>query len=469
MTAGPDWPAFDNRLSGVDADDESGRSSTQRDRDRVLYSESFRRLGAVTQVAIGGPETLLHNRLTHSLKVEQVGLSLFRYLKSDGAVPADSDEWAIAAACLAHDLGHPPFGHAGEEELNALVTCDRHRETPRTSEDRKSKCLECKLEDGFEGNAQSFRVLTSLAETGRLYEDSTPWGLDLTVRTLRAASKYPWLRGDNTDKPEKWGAYDIDAPALAAITRQSQDLAFDAQVMDWADDIAYAVHDIEDFHRTGHIPLDQYFQWDIEEETGRFRPNDVFIQFVAYISEHRGKSVPDEIQQQLMGAMQDFPQNRFTGAHRDHVDLASMRGTLLDLFIGGSSTTGGDLVRDSSVNEVNKLLKQLIWFHIIDEPHLTNIQTGQRRVLREIFNELEKATLQAAHDWREDKPETRVMRRLPRALRRCLLVALTQASSYETPQKAYRALLDYISGMTESEAYRTHAVLKGHEVSGRLE
>jgi dGTPase len=117
---------------------------------------------------------------------------------------------------------------------------------------------------------------------------------------------------------------------------------------------------------------------------------------------------------------------------------------------------------------VNGVLKQLIWFHIIDEPRLTNIQTGQRRVLREIFEELREPTLQAAYDWRAGQPDTRVMRRLPNALRRCLLIALTQTTSYDVKQRAFRALLDYISGMSEPEAYRTHAVLKGQEVNGRL-
>lgn len=460
-----------DRLSRRAATDRTGRLATQRDRDRVLYSESFRRLGAVTQVAIGAPETLLHNRLTHSLKVEQVGLSIFRYLAHEGTLPADADEWAIATACLAHDLGHPPFGHAGEEELHALVTCDRHRAQARPTEERKKKrCLECRLEDGFEGNAQSFRILTALAETGHTEDEAAqPRGLDLTLLSLRAATKYPWLRGDNTNKHEKWGAYDIDAEVFGDVTEGSQDLSFEAEAMDWADDIAYAVHDIEDFHRTGHIPLDQYMASGlIEPDEDEFAPREASIEFLKYVEEHRG-TVPDEARAGFIATTVQFPATRFIGTTSDFKALATMRGYLLDLFIGTTCVRDGALSRDVVADEVNKVLKQLIWYHIIDEPRLTNIQTGQRRILREIFRQFEKITVQAASDWEPGSPPTRDVRRLPYALQRCLRIALRQGGTYSREQRAYRALLDYISGMSEPEAYRTHAVLKGLEPDGRLD
>ncbi|MBZ4488079.1 dNTP triphosphohydrolase [Microbacterium sp. cx-55] len=463
----------DERLSGRDATDRTGRLATQRDHDRVLYSESFRRLGAVTQVAIGAPETLLHNRLTHSLKVEQVGRSIFRFLESEGLMPAGADEWAISTACLAHDLGHPPFGHAGEEELHALVTCDKHRANPRPLEDRKkTRCRECDLEDGFEGNAQSFRILTALAETGHTEaDDDLPRGLDLTVLSLRAATKYPWLRGDNPEKSEKWGAYDIDAEAFGVVTRGSQKLSFEAESMDWADDIAYAVHDIEDFHRTGHIPLDQYMATGlIEKENGEpeFEPREAFIEFLRYVEHHRGP-VSEEAQAELLATTVQFPATRFTGTTRDFKALANMRGYLLELFIGRTTVEGDALKRDDIANEVNKALKQLIWYHVIDEPRLTNIQTGQRRVLREIFNEFKETTEQVALDWKRGAPPSRDMRRLPYALQKYLTIALRQGGTYDRKQRAYRALLDFISGMSEPEAYRTHAVLKGLEPDGRLD
>ena len=306
--------------------------------------------------------------------------------------------------------------------------------------------------------------------------------------SLRAATKYPWLRGDNPEKPEKWGAYDIDAEAFAAVSRGSQKLAFEAEAMDWADDIAYAVHDIEDFYRTGHIPLDQYMATglapaagspdELEEAQGgpewaekpqdEFEPREAFIDFLSYVREHRG-AVSDEARRALLATTMQFPATRFTGTTRDFKALATMRGYLLDLFIGTTGVDDGSLDRNDLADEVNRVLKQLIWYHVIDEPRLTNIQTGQRRILREIYNEFKKTTVQVASDWESDSPPSRDMRRLPYALQRCLRIALRQGGPYNRAQRAHRALLDYISGMSEPEAYRTHAVLKGLEPDGRLD
>lgn len=236
------------RRSGLSADDDSSfRTPTVRDRDRILYAEAFRRLGGVTQVATGTPDMALHNRLTHSLKVEQVGVGLATKLNHGVSAAKQIDPGAVAAACLAHDIGHPPFGHAGEQELNALVVCPAHREgtgTVRTPEQRKvAPCAHCLLEDGFEGNAQTFRILTALAVHRE--NESEVIGLDLTRLALQAVSKYPWARGQNVEKPKKWGAYDCDRTALAWV---QEDLGTErsllAHVMDWSDDVAYAVHDI---------------------------------------------------------------------------------------------------------------------------------------------------------------------------------------------------------------------------------
>ncbi|MGB9286651.1 MAG: dNTP triphosphohydrolase, partial [Candidatus Sulfotelmatobacter sp.] len=124
----------------TDGDD---RTPAQRDRDRILYSSSFRRLAEVTQVVSASSGYVFHNRLTHSLQVAQVGRRLAEKLcKKYPALTTDlicPD--VVEAACLAHDLGHPPFGHVAEHRLNELA----------------------KAYGGFEGNAQSFRIVSSLA------------------------------------------------------------------------------------------------------------------------------------------------------------------------------------------------------------------------------------------------------------------------------------------------------------------
>ncbi len=412
---------------------------------------------------------ILHNRLTHSLKVEQVGLSLFSKLGGKSALGGAAEEFAIAAACLAHDLGHPPFGHAGEEELNSLLTCRDHRRAARSyGQRRAARCGHCKLEDGFEGNAQSFRILTALAT----HKDPKEFvGLDLTHATLSAVTKYPWLRGENADKQGKWGAYDCDASALWETTGQDggspwggqgigQSLA--AQIMDWADDISYAVHDIEDFFRTRHIPLDNYT-----------RNSDTVARFVDYAAQR----VP--LTEELKTALRDlmttfFPKREFEGTVENHTELEKMRGRLLTEFINGTTIVDGSLVIDDVQQTLNSALKQLTWFHVIEGPALTNIQTGQRRVLREIFKSLAKPALDAYEVRAGTTPDPRKLRKLPAALTRAVDVAIHQMENSHDPVRydlqacVYRGLTDFIAGLSDADAYDQHAVLKGRPAHGHL-
>ena len=147
------------------------RTPHQRDRDRILYSSAFRRLAEVTQVVAANSGYVFHNRLTHSLQVGQVGRRIAEKLNQ---TQPESREFVspdvVEAACLAHDLGHPPFGHTAEHTLNELA----------------------RNFGGFEGNAQSFRIVTRLASRSPNYS-----GLDLTAATLAASLKYPWLKGGN--------------------------------------------------------------------------------------------------------------------------------------------------------------------------------------------------------------------------------------------------------------------------------
>jgi dGTPase len=274
---------------------EGVRSPFSRDRARVLHSAGLRRLAAKTQVLVAGQDDFPRTRLTHTLEVAQIARELGEALGCDPDV--------VEVAGLAHDLGHPPFGHNGEEELNQLADSI----------------------GGFEGNAQTLRVLTRLE--AKVYDDELDRsvGLNLTRACLDASCKYPWPRGGGGPGLErKFGYYPDDADIFAWLREGAvgERTCLEEQVMDWSDDVAYSVHDVEDAVHVGLVAVDLF-------DDQAVRRNILTIARERYLPSATEEELNDAITR--LTELQYWPRH-FTGSHRDMVELKRFTSYLIGRF-----------------------------------------------------------------------------------------------------------------------------------------
>jgi dGTPase len=407
----------------------SSRSETQRDRDRILYSSAFARLAGITQVASSSPGASFHNRLTHSFKVAQVARRLAERLQAeegDVELVQNLDADAAEAAALGHDTGHPPFGHIAEE-----ILADAMQQA-----------------GGFEGNAQSFRIVCRLA-----MRDPEQRGLNLTPTSLNGMLKYPWLPGDHPGDPEssKFGAYWSDREDFLAAQGKSTvrpgQRTLEAELMDWSDDITYAVHDLEDFYRVGLVPLDR-LRTDGDERQ-RFYTS--FFDANGQLRKKFEDADPDHLRERLdylfLGRLVFDP---FVGTSTQRAQLRQASSNLIGDFQAAiSARMTADqaqqrvvmIGRDEQADVL--ILKELTWFYVINRPALALIQEAQKDVVKRLFDTYDGAAS-------------------PGGRRELLPVAEREAVADDPPDAVrQRVICDFVAGLTEMRALELHGLLTG--------
>jgi len=449
------------------------RSEFERDVDRVKYNYYYRRLADVTQVSSGQGKILRHNRLTHSEKVAQVGRRLVQYLEADqqnkaGIEAAGGiDRNVVTAAGLLHDIGHPPFGHVGEQQLDKLARAHR-------------------LDDGYEGNAQTLRIILSLTAHQR-EGVGLVYGLDLTRAVIAACVKYPYSRQESPSG-KKWGYYlpedktfhDFVSPLLKGNSANPKP-TLEAQIMDWADDITYAVHDLQDWYTDDIVPL-HHLRHKSRDDSYVPVDNDEFSAFWQYAAEkmrkYKGITTFDEARRAFGSYASKFPVGRYGGTRKE----IAGNGALASKIITEASkkTTvdeEGNLCIDRSMRSVVYALSLVTWYYVIDHPDLVSVQIGQCAKVEEMYVRLYHRVAfcfkqqEDGGDLTEEE-QSILRRRLPVQLREFtvqLLAANNGRGAYGEREQCYaRAVADYIASMTEDEFEQMwERMCPGERYSGR--
>lgn len=402
----------------------------------MLYTTALRRLAGVTQVVAPDEGHVVHNRLTHVMEVAQIGRRLAERLLRDQKRECDAvggvDPDVVETAALAHDLGHPPFGHIAEDELDALVV--KHD-----------------VADGFEGNAQSFRVVTKLSVRKTRYP-----GLDLSLASLAAIIKYPWARAAGGYRHKKFGAYeteDAEFRAARVLEKDQCRQTVEASIMDLADDIAYSLSDLEDFIRTGKIPLSKL----IHDETERAQ----FVESAYPRLTDKYKVAKNEVSTvvgKLIGLIKTFPiEHAYAETVRERANLRNVTGALMDDYIRkvaiDTNPSGSDpyIKLPDNIRLEIAILKHLTFHYVICDPALAIMQQGQRTIIRGLFSSFYDAAISTRESAREFFPK-----RLSERIAAC------KDGSDEAWRRAkVRCIADFIAGMSDREAVDLYQRLMG--------
>jgi len=433
-------PQREDRQGGEKRPDQ--RNAFQRDRDRILYAAALRRLVGVTQVVSPGEGEVFHNRLTHTLKVAQVARRLAEMFLIRKREAKYAEEWGgispdvVEAAALAHDLGHPPFGHIAEDELNRLGSSSIGV-------------------DGYEGNAQSFRIITRLA----VRRGDSHYGLELTRATLDATLKYPCLAIAGV---HKYGVYrdDREAFLFARALHAADDTqpSIEAQIMDWADDITYSIHDTEDFYRAGLIPL--HLLRASSNERGRFLEKAIQRR----IKIHKPfEQDPRELEEIFRSFCDWLPtRESYTGTRSQRGALSEFTSQTVSDYVQGTKLVrppgrngkGLDIPADFLTQVA--LLQELTWCYVIDNPALAGHQFGQRKIIQTLFEIFFNAA--GNRSWVLFPPQFREEAE-----------DVLKAQGDIPPSRCARLVADTIASMTDQQALRLYHRLTGQSQGSVLD
>ena len=382
-----------------------GRTEFMRDRARVIHSAALRRLAAKTQVAVPWENDFQRTRLSHSLECAQIGRELGESL---GADPDLQD-----TACLSHDLGHPPFGHNGEEALADIA----------------------KEFGGFEGNAQSFRLLVRL-EAKTVDGDGKSIGLNLTRASLDGATKYPWPRSQTQ---RKFGVYEDDIEVFNWMRTGAPGgkKCIEAQIMDWSDDCAYSVHDLEDA-----IFVDQISVKNFEGDLAQIY--DVMIK--DYGSDATEQEAADA--HKRLAALSAWP-HYYDGTLRSLARLKDSTSQLIGRFVLAAEVEtrrvygDGSLSRYSANLEIPRdqvvevdFLKAIAGHYLINAAHSQDRYAKQQIIIAQLVEMLTECA--------------------PRELDSIFVKAWNEATD-ETARM--RVIIDQVAALTDPGAYVLHARL----------
>lgn len=417
------------------------RTESQRDRDRILYTLSLRRLAGVTQIFSSEEGHVFHNRLTHTIQVAQIARRISEHfiksydektIKKLGGLDPDT----VEAAALIHDLGHPPFGHLAEQTLDELLKKD-------------------KIQDGFEGNAQSFRIINFIENR---FHDKP--GLNLTRATLNASLKYPWCRNSNkkSKKHKKFGCYKTEKKVFDWVRKYSkkEDPCLEAGIMDFSDDLAYSIHDFEDFYRAGFIPVQELLRSHekYEDQSGESKL------FLDYIFKNKDKSFKEHnirtAYKEILNMFQTYFSMPYKGKPEDQTKLVNFTSKMIGTFVREgielTNSNGSETIFkiDPNIDVQIFILKKLASYYIIDHPSLRSKQKGQKRVVKELYKTFTKAATKSDFELFPEPYKT-----------------LLKESNLNREGKI-RIAVDFITGMTELQAILMYKRITGFQLGSAL-